>query len=323
MRKSPNKMSKSPVRLPVQHDPLSDFIDQLRVSASVHGVFELSAPFALHFGPRPEIDVSLLSIVRGTAAVTAEGVQATLSAGDLLLRAGSGALALKDAADSRAQVQHIAECPKLAEREPRAGGGGAQTRFVGVGFRISPLSRQALLAQLPPILVTSGEDSPTLASAANLFRAEAASPQGGSRAVLARLGEVIFIDILRRAGTRQEGRCGELRALGDPPLARALALVHAEPATDWTLESLGRAAGLSRSAFAARFLAKVGEPPLHYVARWRMRRAAQLLLDSDAALGDVALQVGYRSEASFSRAFARVMGGTPGVFRRQQRQQRT
>ena len=320
MPKSPNKMSKRPECTQSLHDPLSDLIDLMRVSARVHGVLELSAPFAMRIAPHDEVDVMLLSVLRGTAAVSTAGRPAAmLSTGDLLLKVQATTLELKDTPNSRAPFLPLSECPRLAAVEQRGGGGGARTRFVGVGFRISSESRSAILRQLPPLLVTTSDDSPTLAAAASLFRSEAASPQGGSRALLSRLGEVIFIDILRRAGQHENGRCGELKALADPPLARALALVHAEPAADWTIESLGRAAGLSRSAFAARFLAKVGESPLRYVARWRMRRAAQILLDSDVGLGEVALQVGYRSEASFSRAFARFMGGTPGVFRRTQR----
>lgn len=320
MRRSPKKMSESPVHPLQRPDPLSDFVDLMRVSTEVHGVFELSAPFALHLPPRTEIDVMLLSVLRGTAAVSMAGATpVTLSSGDLLLALRSEPMDIKDSPTSRAPLQSLSICPHLADRD-RLGGGGARTRFVGVGFRIATMARGALLAQLPPLLSTSSDDSPALAAAASLFRSEAASPAGGSRAMLSRLAEVIFIDLLRRATTHEEGRCGELKGLGDPRLARALAQLHAEPAANWTLASLGRVAGLSRSAFAARFLAKVGEPPLHYVARWRMRRAAQLLIDSDAGLGEVALQVGYRSEASFSRAFARVMGGTPGVFRRQQRQ---
>ncbi len=319
MRKSPKKMSKRPAGTPNPHDPLSDLIDLMRVSAQVHGVFELSAPFALRIEPNDEVDVMLLSVLRGTAAVSTAGRPAAmLSTGDLLLKVRTTTMEIRDAPTSRAPLQQLSACPRLAAAEQR-GGGGARTRFVGVGFRISTSSRSAILAQLPPLLVTTSDDSPTLAAAASLFRAEAASPQGGSRALLSRLGEVIFIDILRRAGQHEHGRCGELKALADAPLARALALVHAEPSADWTIESLGRAAGLSRSAFAARFLAKVGEPPLRYVARWRMRRAAQILIDSDVGLGEVALQVGYRSEASFSRAFVRFMGGTPGAFRRTQR----
>lgn len=323
MRESPNKMSKSPVSSSDLQDPLSELIDHMRVSTQVHGLFEVSAPFALRFEPHAGVDVMLLSVLRGSAAVSSAGATpSTLSSGDLMLATRSVALDLKDAPSSRAPVQRIAQCQQLTTAEDR-GRGGARTRFVGVGFLISPMSRQAILAQLPPLLVTASDDNPTLAAAAGLFRSEAASPRSGSRALLSRLAEVIFIDLLRRAGQREEGRCGELKALADPQLARALALVHAQPAASWTIESLGRAVGLSRSAFAARFLAKVGEPPLHYVARWRMRRAAQLLIDGDAGLGDVARQVGYRSEASFSRAFARFVGSPPGTFRRQQRQMRS
>jgi AraC-like DNA-binding protein len=107
-----------------------------------------------------------------------------------------------------------------------------------------------------------------------------------------------------------------LRALSDRSIGKALALIHERPADGWTVEKLASAVALSRSGFAERFRALVGDPPLDYLARWRMTKAAELLRDSDLAMIDVAERVGYRSEASFNRAFKRLEGVTPGAFRR-------
>jgi AraC-like DNA-binding protein len=92
--------------------------------------------------------------------------------------------------------------------------------------------------------------------------------------------------------------------------------MHGSPAHDWTIEALGRAVGLSRSAFAARFSAKVGQAPLEYLARWRMTRASRLLAESDASISDIAAQVGYQSDSAFTKAFARVVGQSPARYRR-------
>ncbi|HWL88080.1 MAG TPA: AraC family transcriptional regulator, partial [Polyangiaceae bacterium] len=233
------------------------------------------------------------------------------------LQSRTGALDVRDAPDSRAEVKRLRACP------PRSslldGGSGPRTAFVAVGLHLSPHSSGALLAQLPPMLVTSPDASATLAPAASLFRTEATAGGHGRRALLGRLTEIIFIDMLRREGERACSARGDLKAFADPALAKALAALHAKPGHDWTIELLGRAAGLSRSAFAARFLAKVGEPPLHYVTRFRMTRAADLLLETDAGLGNIAAQVGYRSEAAFSRAFTRFLGVSPGAFRTRER----
>ena len=325
MRVRPEKLSTRPVSPVEPHpDPLSDIIDTLRMSTKVHGQFELTAPFALAFEPRPDVDVSLLAVLRGTAVARTKGAATvTFSAGDVLLQSCARAIEIRDSASSRAEVRVVSNCPSDCGKTVRFEGAPvtpapAEVSLVAVGLRLSPQSRGALLAQLPPLLVIAPDDSPALAGLASLLRSEATNARAGSRALLGRLSESIFIDILRNQGAR-EGPRGDLKALGDPPLARALALVHARPDTDWTIESLGRAAGLSRSAFAARFHEKVGEPPLRYVARWRMNRAAELLTESDVRLDEVALRVGYRSEASFSRAFARFMGSTPGNFRRKER----
>lgn len=107
-----------------------------------------------------------------------------------------------------------------------------------------------------------------------------------------------------------------LSALKDPSLLRALARIHAEPGIAWTVEGLAREAGLSRAAFARRFAAEVGEPPLAYLTRWRMGIAARLLHVSEASIAELAGRVGYESEFAFSRAFKRNRGLAPAVFRR-------
>src|SRR5690606_27296543 len=112
---------------------------------------------------------------------------------------------------------------------------------------------------------------------------------------------------------------GWLAALRDPPLSRALAAIHAQVAHPWTTETLAQQAFLSRSAFAERFTRTVGQPPMSYLTRWRMLLAAQRLRESPATIAQIAAEVGYESEATFSRAFSREMGAAPGTWRRQER----
>jgi AraC-like DNA-binding protein len=105
----------------------------------------------------------------------------------------------------------------------------------------------------------------------------------------------------------------------DAAVGRALALMHQQPAEVWTLERLGEEAGLSRTVLHERFTHFVGQPPMQYLAAWRMQLAAGRLRDSDAKLIEIALDVGYESEAAFWRAFKRVVGVSPGAWRRAQR----
>jgi AraC-like DNA-binding protein len=158
--------------------------------------------------------------------------------------------------------------------------------------------------------------SPWLSATAQLLVAESTSRRPGSTVVIDRLADVLFVHALRTAidGNPCSGK--GLRALADPPIARALSLMHGRPHEAWTVERLASAVGLSRSGFAARFRATVGEPPLEYLGGWRMTKAAQLLRESDDSTSEVAARVGYQSDAAFNRAFKRWEGKGPGAYRR-------
>jgi transcriptional regulator GlxA family with amidase domain len=138
--------------------------------------------------------------------------------------------------------------------------------------------------------------------------------------MLERLSEMLFIDAMRRyLGTLPEGSQGWLAALRDRFVGRALALLHAAPDEPWTVEELGRRVGLSRSTLHERFAKLIGQAPMQYLAQWRIQAGATLLRDTTFTVAAVAQQVGYESEASFARAFKRLMGQPPALWRRQAR----
>jgi AraC-like DNA-binding protein len=135
--------------------------------------------------------------------------------------------------------------------------------------------------------------------------------------VITRLADVLVIQAIRAwIEGDPAARTGWLGALRDRQVGRALTLIHRDPARAWTVAGLADEVAMSRSAFAARFTELVGEPPMHYVARWRMQMALTWLKDEGAALGELAYRLGYQSEAAFSRAFKRFMGVPPGAVRR-------
>jgi transcriptional regulator GlxA family with amidase domain len=149
---------------------------------------------------------------------------------------------------------------------------------------------------------------------------ESSQGRPGGEAVLERMSEMLFVEVLRRhADSLPPEQTGWLAAMRDPAVGRALALLHEKPAQAWTLEHLGEEAGLSRSSLHERFVHFIGQPPMQYLTQWRMQVAAGLLQDTSAKVVDVALQVGYESEAAFSRAFKRVVGVAPGAWRRGER----
>lgn len=148
--------------------------------------------------------------------------------------------------------------------------------------------------------------------------AESDGNRAGSETILARLSELLFVRVLRRYIEQlPEHSGGWLAGLRDPCISRALQAVHSDPAANWTIETLGREAGMSRAVFAERFADTVGETPMKYLAKWRMQLAAALLSQSDLPVEEVAERVGYRSNAAFSRAFKNIVGHAPGSWRRQ------
>jgi AraC-like DNA-binding protein len=142
----------------------------------------------------------------------------------------------------------------------------------------------------------------------------------GAAGMLSRLGELMFAELVRRhiEILPEDGR-GWLAGLRDRHVGKALSLLHAEPERGWTLESLAREAGLSRSAFAARFSGYIGMAPMQYLTRWRLQLAAARLADSDAAIAAIAERAGYESEAAFSRAFRKAVGMPPAAWRSRRR----
>lgn len=149
-----------------------------------------------------------------------------------------------------------------------------------------------------------------------LTLAEAEKQRAGGECVRLGLCELMFVEVVRRyLETSPLNQSGWLSGLHDQRVGRVLALLHQRPAYGWTLDKLGREAGISRSVLADRFMKLVGYPPMHYLLRWRMQIAARLLSDSTSTIAEVAAAVGYASEAAFSRTFKKIAGRSPATWR--------
>jgi AraC-like DNA-binding protein len=147
--------------------------------------------------------------------------------------------------------------------------------------------------------------------------AESKQPRMGGECVLGRLSELMFVDVVRRyLETLPADRTDWLAGLRDPFVGRALTAFHRNPARAWTIESLARNAGLSRSGLAERFTQFVGQPPMQYLTSWRMQLAANQLLSGMESVAAIASRVGYESEAAFSRAFKKAVGTPPSQWRK-------
>jgi transcriptional regulator GlxA family with amidase domain len=201
----------------------------------------------------------------------------------------------------------------------RFGGGGVPTTIIGGKFTFDRTNGSPLTELLPPFILVSSDraqNSP-LHQTLQLFAAEAAQCSLGAHVVLKRLTDIFLLQIIREHISSSTCRQPAwLRALSDPRIGASLRSMHEKIEQPWTVAELASAAGMSRSAFALRFRQIVGETPLEYLTRWRIYKAARLLRDGDGKLNEVANAVGYDSDGSFNKTFKRIVGVTPGVYRR-------
>jgi len=177
-----------------------------------------------------------------------------------------------------------------------------------------------LLSALPRIVhaPVSSLSRGWLASIVDAAVKESAHGSAGREAMLAKLAELMFVEVMRSHIDSLPGDArGWFAGLRDPQIGAALRLIHGQPSEPWTLDSLAREIGLSRSAFAERFTTYVQMPPMQYLGRWRLQIAARLLEAPSVSIAQAAAEVGYQSEAAFNRAFKRYAGLAPGAWRRE------
>ena len=302
-------------------DVLSDALGFLRLRGEVLCWSDLSAPWALGFDPD---DALFFHIVEhGQCLVHLPGAGWTqLASGDLVvLPAARGHVLASSEASRVVPVMSLVAGEVRLPGRLRHGGGAGRTRVLCGRFRFDGRLAAGLLDAFPPVLVVrgSGGHAPEwLRLTTRLLAAEGRNETPGRSTALSHLVDLLFVLTVRHwLSTETDLPPGWISALRDPRIAVALSRIHAAPAKPWSVPSLARAAGMSRSSFADRFVALLGEPPNRYLTRWRVHVATRLLRSPGASTAQVASRVGYESEAAFSRAFRRVLGVTPGAFRRE------
>jgi AraC-like DNA-binding protein len=300
-------------------DPITDIFTAMRVESIVYGRIELTAPWGLRF-ERGEY-VCFGSVARGNAWLMVEGQEQpiALTGGDCFcLFAQSHEHTLGDHAKSQAaNMQDVArtKCGDVIH----FGGGGASTTILGGKFTFDNTNSKPLMDLLPPFIHVRNDrvQALPLQQSLQLFAAEAAQSCLGSYLVLKRLADIVLLQLIREYVSSSTCReTGWLRALSDPRIGGVLRSMHEKIEQPWTVGELASAAGMSRSAFALRFKEVVGETPLDYLTRWRVYRAAVLLREGDRKLTEIANAVGYDSDGSFNKTFKRIVGTTPGEYRR-------
>lgn len=298
----------------------------LRMSGTFYVRSELSAPWGLTLPPEPQ-SLWFHVVNEGGAVLEVDGTEPrVLGSGDFaLVPHGEGHRICSEPGALAPRVDTLPH-DYVSDRYAvlHHGGGGVSTSIVCGTVRFAHPAARNLVALLPQTIVvetsngaTPAPESDWMHATLRLIAAEASALRPGGEAVITRLSDILVIQAIRAWIAREpEGRTGWLGALRDPRIGQAMSLVHRDPAQPWSVASLAQAAAMSRSAFAARFTELVGEPVMRYVTRWRMDAAIDWLQRADVTVADLAGRLGYESEASFSRAFKRTVGISPGAVRR-------
>ena len=297
-------------------DPLSDVLSLLKPKAYGFRGLDVGNPWSLHLPPGRF--VRCYAVLSGACALWIDGIPSptSLVAGDFIFLPHGEAIVL-GSHENAPPIDLAAFFTVVADGEiVLVNGGGACLGFGGY-FDISEAPTRSLLGSLPSIVhLRGGEDHAGLRWFVERLMGELRHPRPGSRLIAEHLCQTLFIEALRlhiAAKPHQEG--GWLSALIDPQLSRAISAIHTDNGRRWTVTSLARIAGMSRSSFAARFASAVGEPAISYVTRWRMLLAADRL-SRRAPIEEVARDLGYGSPSAFGAAFRRTTGTSPRRYTR-------
>lgn len=331
----------------MSHDPLSDVLRSVRLRGAIFYYVSFRDEWVAETPASPDLADALMPgaehvlayhlIARGSGWAAADREPPVrLAGGDIIMfprgdrhviSSAPGMRAKQDDSDWRLTTRNDPKPIAVAYHDgvlrPGAPSPAEEASTVVVcGFVACDLRPfNPLIEALPRLLhVPSGGVGAWVAPVLDQAVSESRISRAGSAAVLERVSEMVFVDAARRyLESMPEGGTGWLAALRDRHVGKAIALLHERPAEAWSIDELGKRVGLSRSALHERFAELVGQPPMQYLANWRMQRGASLLRETNATVATIALEVGYDSEAAFARAFKRLVGLPPAAWRRNER----
>jgi len=298
-------------------DVLSDVLASLRLGSAMIGSATLPCPWGIAVDPTRNAAVHVLQNGECWLRLADSDSAVRVGAGDVILVAAGIGHRLSNPVDAPVSSLSamLSRMPgERAEHRP-----DDITTLLCARYLFDEAGPPALISLLPPLIHltrTQIAANEPLRLAVELLRTETTSSLAGHEMVAPRLLDVFLVLLLRAwIQTEAPGTAGWFGALRDKGIARALRLIHEQPARRWTVAELAGGAVQSRATFARRFLALVGVPPLAYVTHWRMSLAARALRESDRTIHEIGLAVGYDTAPSFSKAFSRLMGQTPGRYR--------
>lgn len=307
-------------------DALSEILNSVRVRSTVYCPVEITAPWGLTLPKESGAPFFILNEGSAYLEIDELDIKQHLNAGDFLIITKNCECKVSDSPGSK----HVLLDEWLKRHHPRfdgtykIDGTGPITRFTGGTFFFENHESHPLLKVLPTFLYFSkGELNSQnrgrewLRSTLDFISSEAASYNPGSEILIHRLSDILFIKAVRTyALSYINDNKGWFAAASDPQIGQAIVSIHNSPAHSWTVEELATHSGMSRSAFADKFNDMVGEPPMRYLTRWRMHRAIEMLSENKLSTAEIANQTGYENESSFSKAFKKWHGQSPGTYRR-------
>ena len=327
MTKTPDDMTETP-------DPqsvLAEVLGRVRLASAVFLRGEFAAPWAFAstdaatlariVAPEAKRLILMHVALEGRFRITLQsGETADVDPGDAVVLPYCDVHAMGyPAVDKPVSIAELLPMPPWTELPvtARIDGGGTPTRVMCGYLHCDDMLFDPMLQALPRLIHVRASNEPAARwrEASLRYALEQPSRPGASE-LCARIPELVLVDCLQQyAASLQDAHSGWLAALRDPVVGRALALMHAQPTEEWTVERLAQRIAVSRSVLADRFTQAIGLPPMKYLVRWRLRIAADLVRNAENGIAEIAGRVGYESEAAFSRAFKRQFGLSPAAVR--------
>ena len=321
-------------------DPVSDVLQMVKLNGALFFMVDASSPwgvdvpdarvFASVILPRARHVISYHIVTKGAGWVSLSGDRPRrFAAGDVLVFPHQDRYAMLSSPGQRPELNpenaleffQAMAGGKLPFVVTEGGGGSERAEFVCGFLGCDARPFNPLLDALPRLMhvrrpAVAAND--LLDRLIDLTLGEAPVRRLGGECIRLRLSELIFVEVVRRyLESLPAAETGWLAGLRDPSIGHAISLLHKNPASNWSLQQLSRQVGLSRSVLASRFMHLTGYSPMQYLTRWRIQMAARRLADGPAKVAAVGRDVGYASEAAFSRAFRKIAGVSPAAWREQ------
>jgi len=314
-------MLRNNTEIPELIDPLGEVLHLLRLTGTLYSRADLTAPWAIDL-PAFQDCMMFHVVTAGQCWLFVDDEEPRLlQQGSLALVPHGNGHSIRRSPDDKPVPLFDIPVEQISNRYEimNYGGGGELTQLTCGVVRFDHVAGKQLMELLPRVLQInswSNDEGNWLQSTLRFIAHEARTLQPGGETVITHLADILIIQAIRSwINSAPEAKQGWLAALRDSHVGQALALIHREPEKNWTVASLAKAVGMSRSGFSARFTNLLGESVMRYLTHWRMQLAHQQLQQTTDSLSILADRTGYQSEAAFCRAFKRVFGVSPGSIR--------